>query len=83
MQDTNIDMAAINRIKSMGSRKLKEKSETLSHKPFPNSQIDSDNTSMRKRYEYAMNKIDKADNSDDETFSRELAKSDFWKIINT
>ena len=64
----------------MGSRQAKEKSETQSYKPFPNSQIDSDNTSMRYRYENALNKVGKqqADDSDDDAFSREIAKSEIW-----
>ena len=43
-------MAAIHRIKSMGSRQIKETEDSESNKRFPNSAINSDNTSMRRRY---------------------------------
>ena len=47
--ETKIDMIAIQRIKSMGSRQMKETEQSTSAKRFPNSQIGSDNTSMRRR----------------------------------
>jgi hypothetical protein len=43
-------MIAIQRIKSMGSRQMKEAEQSTSNKRFPNSIVDSDNTSMRKRF---------------------------------
>jgi len=60
LHNTGIDMAAINRIRSMGSRQL-EKTDSESHKPFPHSQINSDNTSMRKRYDQMMKDGDSAE----------------------
>ena len=67
-------MAAIHRIKSMGSRQIKETEDSESNKRFPNSAINSDNTSMRRRY--TDTKDQKALISDDGDFEREEMKSD-------
>ena len=65
-------MIAIQRIKSMGSRQMKETEQSTSAKRFPNSQIGSDNTSMRRRL------AERNDNlvSDDGDFERDCTKSD-------
>jgi hypothetical protein len=58
-------MAAIQRIKSMGSRQIRE---TDSNRPFPHSLIDSDNTSMRKRYQKLIK--EQGEESDEDQFDR-------------
>ena len=66
-------MAAIQRIKSMGSRQIRE---TDSNRPFPHSLIDSDNTSMRKRYQKLIK--EQGEESDEDQFDRSSKDLTEW-----